>query len=162
MGIPFIPARGLIGTDYMAVRPDFKVMNNPYGEDQIVLVPAISPEVSLIHAIKADCFGNCLVNSAIDDALLARASKKVIISAEQIVKTEELTASRETSFISCFHIDAVIHLPGGAYPTSSRGFYQAENQVIHNYIISAKDTTLFNDYLREFCRRLIERGISRD
>ena len=108
MGIPFMPVRGVIGTDYLRVRPDFQVVKNPYGEDEVLVVPAVSPDVALIHAFKADRFGNCIVNSSIDDALLARASQKVIVSAEEIVETEELKASQRGNFVSRVHVDAVV------------------------------------------------------
>lgn len=158
MGLPFLPVRGVIGTDYTVVRPDFKTIKNPYGDDEILVVPAVSPDVSLIHAFKADKFGNCIVNSSIDDALLARASQKVIVSAEEIVDTEELKTLQRGNFISRIHVDAVVHMPRGAAPTSCGSYYIADIEVLKSYQAAAKDSQTFSSYVKEFCLRLRDGG----
>lgn len=154
MGLPFMPVRGVIGTDYTRVRPDFITIPNPYGDDEILVVPAVSPDVSLIHAFKADRFGNCIVNSSIDDALLARASGKVIISAEEIVETDELKTSHRGNFISRIHVEAVVHLPGGAFPTSCGSFYRSDVVTLTEYLTAAKDDSTFAGFLSDLCRRV--------
>ena len=153
-----MPVRGVIGTDYTRVRPDFKIIRNPFGEDDILVVPAVSPDVALIHAFKADRFGNCILNSGTDDALLARASRRVIISAEEIVDTSELKTEHHGNFVSRIHIDAVVHLPGGAFPTSCGSFYRDNNDELNGYLRAAKDSASFPDYLEKFCRRLQNGG----
>jgi glutaconate CoA-transferase subunit A len=158
MGLPFMPVRGVIGTDYTRVRPDFITIPNPYGDDEILVVPAVNPDVSLIHAFKADRFGNCLVNSSIDDALLARASGKVIVSAEEIVETDDLKASHRGNFISRVHVDAVVHLPGGAFPTACGSLYRTGVSMLTEYLAAAKDDTTFAGYLADFCRRVKDGG----
>lgn len=158
MGLPFMPVRGVIGTDYTRVRTDFKTITNPYGDDEILVVPVVSPDVSLIHAFKADRFGNCLLNSSIDDALLARASTKVIVSAEEIVETDELKTSHRGNFISRVHVEAVVHIPGGAYPTACGSLYQADVSTLTGYLTAAKDDTTFAGYLADFCRRVKDGG----
>lgn len=149
--MPFMPVRGVIGTCYTRVRPDFKVIENPYGDDKILVVPAVSPDVSLIHAFKADRFGNCIVNSSIDDALLARASKAAIVSAEEIVETDELKASQRGNFVSRVHVDAVVHLPGGAAPTACGSYYRAGENELGGYLAAAKNTAALAAYIRDFC-----------
>ncbi len=153
-----MPVRGLIGTDYLSARPEFKTIQNPYGEDDILVVPALSPDVSLIHAFRADRFGNCILNSSTDDALLARASTEVIISAEEIVDTEALKSSRRGNFLSRIHVKAVVHLPGGAYPTSCGTFYRSGMTEISNYLRAAKDAATFPAFLEDFCLRLQNGG----
>lgn len=158
MGIPFMPVRGVIGTDYTRVRKDFKIIDNPFGDDQVLVVPAISPDVSLVHAFKADRFGNCLLNSAIDDALLVRASSKVIVSAEEIVDTEELKSSQRGNFVSRVHVSAVVHLPGGAAPTACGTYYREDLAALQEYLAAAREPDNFTGYLHEFCRRLLDGG----
>jgi glutaconate CoA-transferase, subunit A len=153
MGLPFMPVRGVIGTDYTRIRPEFKTIANPYGDDEILVVPAVSPDVALIHAFKADPLGNCIVNSSIDDALLARAAKSVIVSAEVIVETEELKSSHRGNFVSRVHVDAVVHLPGGAFPTHCGSLYRADMEALHGYITAAKDRAQLDEYILEICRR---------
>jgi len=156
-----MPIRGVIGTDYQTVRPDFQVIKNPFGEDDIMLVPAVSPDVSLIHTIRADRYGNCIVNSSTDDALLARASQKVIISTEEIVKTEELKVSRRGYFLSRIHVSAVVRLPRGAAPTGCSPLYRPDMEVLGQYLKAAGDTDFFPAYLREFCAKLAQGGEAR-
>jgi glutaconate CoA-transferase, subunit A len=153
-----MPVRGVIGTDYMRVRPEFKIIRNPYGEDDILVVPAVIPDVSLIHAFRADRFGNCILNSGTDDALLARASARVIVSAEEIVDTAELKATHRGNFVSRIHIDAVVHMPGGAFPTSCGTLYNYNMDELNGYLRAAKDTASFPEFLEAFCRRLQNGG----
>jgi len=153
MGVPFMPVRGVIGSDYTKVRPDFRTVKNPYGHDDILVVPAVSPDVALIHAFRADRYGNCVVSGALDDALLARASDKVIVSAEEIVSTSELTSSQRGNFVSRVHVSAVVHLPGGAAPTSCGTYYRENEEALQQYLAAAKDSVLFSAYLLEFCLR---------
>lgn len=158
MGVPFMPIRGVIGTGYQQIRPDFKTVKNPYGDDDVLVVPAVSPDVSIIHAFKADRFGNCIVNSSIDDALLARASKKVIISAEEIVETAELKSSQRGNFVSRVHVDAVAYFSGGAWPTACGSYYGANQEALQRYLEAAKNTDEFNAYLRDFCLSVKDGG----
>jgi len=154
-----MPVRGVIGSDYMKVRPDFREIKNPYGDDNILVVPAVSPDVALIHAFRADRYGNCVVNSALDDALLARASSKVIVSAEEIVETSELKSSHRGNFVSRIHVSAVVHLPGGAAPTSCGTYYRENGDALQQYLAAAKDTVHFSAYLLEFCLRYRNGGV---
>jgi len=144
-----MPVRGVIGSDYTKVRCDFKIIRNPFGDDDILLVPAISPDVSLIHAFRADRYGNCVLNSALDDALLARASDKVIVSAEEIVEASELKTSQRGNFVSRIHVSAVVHLPGGAAPTSCGTLYPENEAAILEYLEAAKDPARLTVYLLE-------------
>lgn len=148
-----MPVRGVVGSDYTKIRTDFKTIKNPYGDDEILLVPAISPDVSLIHAFQADRYGNCVLNSALDDALLARASNKVIVSAEEIVETSELKTSQRGNFVSRVHVSAVVCLPGGAAPTSCGTYYREKADVLLEYLDAAKHPERLSDYLQEFSLR---------
>lgn len=150
MGIPFMPVRGIIGTDYLQIRPDFKVIDNPYGEDKIVVVPAIVPEVALIHAKKADLQGNVLVDRFENDPLLARASKKVFASCEEVVENvyRELTA--EDIVIPSIYIRGVIFAPGGAAPTQCPGYYELDDAALQAYVKASREEGTFSNYVQDF------------
>lgn len=150
MGLPFMPVRGIIGTDYLKIREDFKVIKNPYGDDEIVVVPAITPDVALIHAYKADKKGNILVDNFENDPLLARASRNVFVSCEEIVEYKEELLTTKGVIIPDIYITGVIHLPGGAKPTRCNGYYGWDEGEIIKYINSAKDEELFREYLEDF------------
>jgi glutaconate CoA-transferase, subunit A len=85
-GTPFMPLRGLLGSDLMKHRNDWRVIDNPYGEDDpIVLLPAIHPDVALFHAPMADADGNVWIGRQRELATLAYASRKTIVTVEKIV-----------------------------------------------------------------------------
>lgn len=153
MGLPFMPVRGIVGTDYPAVRKDFKVIQNPYGEDQVALVPPLRPDIALIHSFAADQEGNVLVDSFENEPLLARASRQVYASTEQIVSTGALK-SREGTLIPAPYIEGVILLPGGARPTGCREFYPYEEESLHAYLQAARKKDMFLSYVE----RLLQEG----
>ncbi len=146
--MPFLPVRGLIGTDYLRIRPDFQIIKNPYGEDDLVAIPAIKPDLLLMHAYKADRFGNVLTDKRESDPLLARASDRAIATAEEIVPHVEPEADK--IIIPGIYIDAVIHLPGGAKPTACPGYYEIQDEEIRRYLQAAQTPETFRQYLEEF------------
>src|SRR5512145_1374006 len=89
MNVPFVPVRGLLGTDYMRVRPDFKEIANPYDpRERIALVPAIAPDVAVVHGWQGDRFGNVVANAAADARLIAQASRRVVATVEELVEDD--------------------------------------------------------------------------
>ncbi len=150
MGLPFMAVRGIIGTDYLHIRPDFKVIDNPYGEDKVVVVPAIVPDVALIHAKKADFSGNVLVDRFENDPLLARASKSVFVTCEEMVPSVYDVVTREDIIIPSIYVTKVVLLPGGARPTRCAGYYDLEDEAIRNYLKAAKEDASMSDYLDAF------------
>ena len=86
-----MPVRGHVGSDYERLRPEFRVISNPWAPtERVMLVPPIVPDVALIHAIAATVDGTLLLDHMEDDALLAQASRTVVASTERIVGPEEL------------------------------------------------------------------------
>ena len=153
MGLPFMPVRGIIGTDYMQIRPDFKVIDNPYGEDKIVVVPAIVPDIALIHAKKADSSGNVLVDRFENDPLLARASKRVFVSCEEMVPNVYEVFTKEDIIIPSIYINKVVLLPGSARPTGCEGYYDLDDEAIRAYLKAAKDDASMFEYMDVFINR---------
>ncbi len=153
MGLPFMPVRGIVATGYTAVRPDFKVINNPYGQDQVALVPPLRPDIALIHSFAADTEGNVLVDRFENDPLLARASRQVYTSTEQIVSTETLK-TMEGTLIPAPYIKAVILLPGGAMPTRCGNFYPYREERILGFLKASREKSS----IREYVNTLLEEG----
>ena len=84
-GVPFMPLRGLIGSDVLAHRPDWKVIDNPFGnDDPIVLLPAIRPDVALFHAPLADRDGNVWIGRDRELATMAHAAAKTVVTVEKL------------------------------------------------------------------------------
>jgi glutaconate CoA-transferase subunit A len=141
-GIGFMPARAWIGTDLPKLRPDVHTIKDPYTDETLMAFPAISPDVAVIHVIKADWEGNAIMgkNKGVDEEL-AVASKKVILTAEEIVPKLD-----HADIITQF-IDAVIPAPRGALPTSCHPLYQIDGEAMLDYVEQVSDPNSFATYL---------------
>jgi glutaconate CoA-transferase subunit A len=142
-----MPVRGFVGSDYLKVRPDFKVIQDPFTGEDVAIVPPLTPNIALIHALKGDPEGNILVDRIEDDHLLAQASQRVIVSVEEIVSPAALAETPEGLFVSGIYVTALVHAPRGAYPTGCRGYYEHDAAHIRQYVEAAKTTEAFRAYL---------------
>jgi glutaconate CoA-transferase subunit A len=129
-GLPFMPMRSLVGTDTF-VRSGARVVADPFSTDPVCLVPALHPDVFLVHVHQADVSGNARIFGTNLFALeAAMASKKVIVSAEEIVESLEFRKEPAKTTIPHFLVSAVVHLPFGAYPGGVPGRYELDLEQI--------------------------------
>ena len=142
--VGFMPGLGWLGTDLPRLRPDVRTIIDPYSGEELIAFPAIHPDVSVIHALVADSDGNALIgdNKGVDIEL-SLTSKKVIITAEEIVP--EL--SKADLVAPCVH--AVVLLPGGALPTSCHPRYPLDTKAILEYAEKVSDQDSFDNYLSQ-------------
>lgn len=140
MGIPFIPVRGLIGSDILnyqapSTKKKCEIVNNPWNRgEKITLVQAMQPDVTIVHVQKADEIGNVMIQGiASHEPELIRASKATIVSCEEIVSTEFFRTNSDYTTVSYHYIDAVVEQPFGAYPTSTYGYYSFDADHISHY-----------------------------
>jgi glutaconate CoA-transferase subunit A len=150
MGVPYIPVRGLADTDVFKRRDDMMLHANPFDPDEVtVLAKAQNPDVAILHALRADREGNALLRKHGEDVMIAQASNRVIITAEEIV--DHVTADDEGGqFISSINVTAVVHAPGGAHPTGVPGYYEMDEAHIREYITAASDDASFRRYLERY------------
>jgi glutaconate CoA-transferase subunit A len=143
-GVSFMPGQGWIGTDLPRVRPDVKLIDDPYGSEQYVAFPAIKCDVAVIHALRADQSGNAQVgrNMGVDPEL-GLMSQRVIVTAEEVVERLE-----DSIDVFSLRVDAVVHAPQGAWPTSCFPLYALDGREIMRYSESCPDG--FQDYLEMF------------
>jgi glutaconate CoA-transferase, subunit A len=128
------------------LNPNFRKIRDPYTGDEAYLAPAIQPDVAIIHAAQADRFGNArLYGSVVGDYLIARASAHVIVSAEEIIETEDIVAAPKATTVPEFMVDAVVHAPYGAHPTSCHGVYLHDEPALIEY----RDTPI-DDYVAAY------------
>ncbi len=126
MGLPFLPTRSLGGTDNFP-HSGAKLIEDPYTGEPTVVVPALNPDVALIHVHQADVFGNARIfGTGISHQEAAMASKKVIISTEEIIETDEIRRDPARTTIPYYVVDAVVHTPFGAYPGEMQGRYASD------------------------------------
>ncbi|MBI3990183.1 MAG: CoA transferase subunit A [candidate division NC10 bacterium] len=148
-GIPFIPMRNLLGTDTLR-HSGAKVVQDPFTGDPICLVPALNPDVFLVHVHQADVFGNARIFGTNLFALeAAMASKKVIVSCEEIIDPSEFRKEPSKTTIPYFLVDAVVHLPFGAYPGGVQGRYDLDLEHIDKVNAITNDQEM-QVYLQEY------------
>jgi glutaconate CoA-transferase subunit A len=136
LGIPFIPTRSFLGSDYLdpAVRDyagqylgdqKWRLMESPFDDrQQFVALPALRPQVALLHAQRADEFGNIQAWGHLGDARWAYwAAERVIVSVEEIVPPEVIRADPSRTIAPGFRVAAVVHMPYGAHPSGQAGYY---------------------------------------
>lgn len=143
--VGFMPGRAWIGTDLLKLRPDVRTITDPYSGETLVAFPAIRPDISVIHGLKADPEGNVLIgdNKGVDEEL-AVASEYVIVTAEEIVPELE-----KADIVAPF-VDAVVHAAQGARPTSCHPLYPLDGNTILGYSEQVSDPASFERYLATF------------
>jgi glutaconate CoA-transferase subunit A len=154
MGVPFLPTLSMLGSD-LATSVGLETVTCPYTGDTLAAVPALNPDVALLHVHRADKFGNAQVDGYRHmDVDMARAAKRVIISAEQIVEPEEIRALPGSTMLPHFAVDAVVHAPFGAYPNECYGLYEADMEHFDSYVELVKASG--DDGAREYVARHVD------
>lgn len=152
MGVPFLPTFSMLGSDLLAATAA-KTIACPFTGEQVCLVPALFPDVALIHAHRADRFGNAQIDGYPHmDADIASAASCVILSAEKIVETEEIRRHADRTIIPFFAVDAVVEAPHGAYPHECYGLYEADLDHIGAYArrVAGEGAEAVRAYLAEY------------
>lgn len=136
MGVPFLPMRFLGGTDCFT-SGGAKLVEDPFTGQPIVLVPAVNPDVAMIHVHQADRHGNARIfGPGLAPVETAAASKRVIITAEEIIDPDEIRRSPGLTSIPYYMVDAVVHAPFGAYPGAMPGVYKGDLPHFLEFVMS--------------------------
>jgi glutaconate CoA-transferase, subunit A len=151
-GVPFMPLRGLIGSDVLAHRADWKVADNPFGNnDPIVLLPALTPDVALFHAPMADHFGNVFIGTQRELVTMAHAARKTVVTVEKIYDGDLL---RNPLFapgsLPGFYVEAIAVEPRGAWPLPLPDYYAIDAAHMSEYAQLAATSEGFDDYLQRY------------
>jgi glutaconate CoA-transferase subunit A len=157
-GVPFMPLRGVIGSDILAHRPDWKIIDNPFAEgpfadggDPILILPALSPDIAAIHAVAADRFGNIYVGRRRELATIAHASKRVLATVERIVDGNLLEDERlAPGTINGLYVEAIAIAERGAWPLSALDEYPMDTAHIAEYAKLARTADGFASYLAQY------------
>jgi acyl CoA:acetate/3-ketoacid CoA transferase alpha subunit len=144
-GVPFLPTRDLLGSDNISVSAA-KVIDDPYTGLPVCLVPALNPDVAFIHVHQADVHGDARIFGTNLFALeAAMASRRVIISAEEIIEPEEFRKDPMRTTIPYFLVDAVVHAPFGAYPGAMPARYEIDLEHVDRL-----NAIRNNDHMRKY------------
>ena len=149
-GIPFIPMRGLLGSDLLKNRSDYRVIDNPMksGGDPIVLLPAIVPDYALFHAPLADRHGNVWIGKARELMTMAHAAKNTLVSVEQVIDDDLMQdALRAPATIPGHYITSLAKAEHGAWPLALEGCYAADEQALEAYALMARSSEGFDEFM---------------
>jgi len=150
MGVPFIPLRSMLGSDTLKYS-SAKVVRDPFTGDPICLIPALILDVGLIHVHRADKYGNAQIDGISGFAAeMARASRTLIVSTEEIVDTEEFRRRPDRTIIPYYLVDGVVHAPFGSHPGEMCYLYQRDEDQIREWVKAAETPETTRAYLDKY------------
>lgn len=150
MGVPFLPIRSMLGTDTLRYSAA-KVVEDPFTGIKICLIPAMILDISLIHVHRCDKYGNAQIDGISGFAFeIARASKRLILSTEEIVDTEVIRRQPDRTIIPYYLVDAVVHAPYGSYPGEMVYNYARDEEEIRAWVKASNTAEGAEEYLQKF------------
>jgi glutaconate CoA-transferase subunit A len=154
MGLPFLPVRSMLGSDVRRERPEPREMVCPFTGDKLLLVPALNPDVAIIHVQRCDAYGNAQIDGLqFMDIDLALAANRVILTTERIVSNDQIRRAPDQTKIPFFAVEAVVEVPFGCAPHECGGVYEPLFRHMDYY------TSLVNadpvDGMREYLDRYV-------
>ncbi len=150
MGVPFLPTRSMLGTDTLKYSAA-KVVADPFTGAKVALLPALILDVALIHVHRADRFGNCQIEGISGfGAEMARAARRLIISAEEIVPTDEIRKYPDRTIIPYYLVDAVVHAPYASHPGEMAYLYGRDEPEIKAWVEASKTAEGAQAYLDKY------------
>ncbi len=151
-GVPFMPLRGLIGSDLVAARPDWRVIDNPLadGGDPIVVLPALRPDVALFHAPFADEQGNVWLGARRELVTMAHAARETLVTVEEVRACDLLADDAlAAGTLPALYVTALAEAPEGAWPLGLPGRYEADRDHLAEYARLAASEEGFAEYCAE-------------
>ena len=147
-GLPFGVLRGYIGTDLPAHNALVRSVKCPYTGEQLATVPAINPDVTILHAQRADRKGNVAISGIVGaQREAALAAKTLVVTVEEVV--EEIPPALNSVLLPHWLISAVVHCPGGAYPSYAHGYYARDNAFYQRWDDLARDRERFLQWMQK-------------
>lgn len=150
-GLPFWPLRNYAGTDLPKVNPNIRQVTCPFTGDALAAVPALRPDVAIIHAQRSDTKGNAQIwgiQGVQKEA--AFAAERVIVVAEEIVEESVIRSDPNRTVIPGFIVDAVVHEPWGAHPSYVHGYYDRDNEFYVQWEDISREPDRLERYLNEY------------
>ncbi len=159
MGVPFMPTYSTLGSDLLKKNGNLREFPSPVNEEKLIAVRAIKPDVAIIHVQRADEFGNAHLwgnlGVAVDGA---RASRKVIVVAEEIVAPQVIASDPNRTLIPGLFVTAVVHEPWGAHPSPVQGHYGRDHAFFSQYHEQSRELEEFERWLARWVNGVADRG----
>ena len=150
MGIPFLPARSILGTDVFK-HSAAKEIVCPFTGQKLAAIPALFPDVGIIHVHRADVYGNAQIDGiSIADYDVARASKRLIVTTERIVSTDEIRRDPSKTIAPYWLTDAVCHVPYGSYPGNMPYEYYSDEAHLAEWLDAERDQATLDAFLNKY------------
>jgi len=157
--LPFFPLRSYVGSDMPAVNPRIRMVESPYGDGPIAVVPPLNPDVAIIHAQRADRSGNTQLWGLLGvQKEAAFAAQHVIVVVEEIVDESVIRADPNRTLIPGLIVDAVVHEPYGAHPSYVQGYYDRDNAFYLRWDEISRDEAATRAWLEEWVYGLPDRA----
>jgi glutaconate CoA-transferase, subunit A len=157
--LPFWTMRNYMGTDLPGVNPMIRSVSCPYTGEELSTVPALNPDVTIVHAQRADAQGNAQIWGLLGvQKEAAFASDRVIVVVEEIVDESAIRADPNRTVIPGLIVDAVVVEPWGAHPSYAQGYYDRDNEFYIGWEKISRDPAALTRYLDEFVYGLADRG----
>jgi len=154
MGVPFMPIRSMLGSDVRKQRPEPIEIDCPFTGEKLLLVPALNPDVALIHVQRCDSYGNAQIDGLqFMDIDLAMAANKVILTTERIVSNDQIRRAPDQTKIPFFAVDAVVELPFGCAPHECYGVYEPMIRHMQYYVELVNSDPV--DGMRQYLERFV-------
>ena len=150
-GLPFLPMNPTAAGDLEKANPQYRTIKDPYSDQEVVTVPALNPDVAIVHVQRADQDGNAQIWGIIGEQKEAAfASQRVILTAEEIVSQEVIRSDPNRTIIPGIIVDAVCHVPYAAHPSYTQGYYDRDNAFYLNWDKISSDKESVHAYLDEW------------
>ncbi len=154
MGVPFMPTYSTLGSDLLKKNGNLREFPSPVNEEKLVAVRALRPDVAIIHVQRADARGNAHIWGSLGVAVDgARAARKVIVIAEEIVGPEVIASDPNRTLIPGFLVAAVVHEPWGAHPSPVQGYYGRDHAFFSEYHEQTRSLEDFDAWLTQWVVR---------
>ena len=158
-GLPFFPLRSYTGSDLPKVNKLIRFIDSPFGDESVAVVPPINPDVTIVHAQRADKEGNAHVWGLLGaQKEAAFAGRKVIVVAEEIVDEAVIRADPNRTLIPGLIVNAVVHEPYGAHPSYVQGYYDRDNELYVEWEKLSRDEGRVKEWLDEWVYSLADRS----
>ncbi|HEX2282908.1 MAG TPA: CoA-transferase [Thermomicrobiales bacterium] len=146
-GVPFMPVAGLQGSDLPTAR-GFRAVADPYSDAHVYVVPALTPDIAILHVQEADSAGNGrILGTRFEDVLMAQAARRVVLTAERITDGAAFAAAPESVAIPGFLVDAVVSAPRGAWPFSCTPHYGYDAAYLAAWVAAALEPDKARDFI---------------
>ena len=150
MGLPFLPCRSMLGTDTFR-HSAARVIECPFTGERLTALPALYPDVAAIHVHEADRYGNCRIRgTTVADFDLARAAKRLIITCERLIPSDEIRSDPTRTIIPFYCVDAVCEVPYGSYPGNMPYEYFSDETHLRQWLQAESDVAGFQQFLQKY------------